>query len=57
VRSPVPIVLTVLVMAVDSFASATHVLKASAVPEPGVFVALGTGLVGLATLVRRHLNQ
>jgi hypothetical protein len=40
----------------NSFA-APHVVRASAVPEPGVLVALGGGLVGLATVVRRRLGR
>ena len=34
-----------------------NLLKAAAFPEPGILVALGSGLIGLATLVRRHFSE
>lgn len=46
----------ILTLATDSFA-APHVMRAAAVPEPGVLVALGGGLVGLATVIRRRLGR
>jgi len=33
------------------------VLKASALPEPGILIALGSGLVGLATVIRRRFGR
>jgi hypothetical protein len=56
VRKFVPIVPLVFIMAANAFAAPT-VLHASAVPEPGILVALGGGLVGLATLVRNHASK
>lgn len=50
-------VLLVLVLFVTNSFAAPHVARASAVPEPGVLVALGGGLVGLATVVRRRLGR
>jgi hypothetical protein len=41
---------------VTCFAS-SQVVHASALPEPGLLALLGGGLVGLATLVRRHLSE
>jgi hypothetical protein len=49
-------ILFVVLLTSASFARST-VLKAAAFPEPGVLFALGTGLVGLATLVRRHFSK
>jgi len=49
-------VLLVILLTSTSFARPT-VLKAAAFPEPGVLLALGSGLVGLATLVRRHFSE
>jgi len=56
VRNSGFVVLLLLILAVNSFAQ-PNVMKASAVPEPGLLVALGSGLVGLATLIRRRFNQ
>ena len=50
------VVLILLVISVN--ASATPVaLHSMVLPEPGLLVLLGSGLVGLANLVRRHLGQ
>lgn len=51
-----PAVLLILTFATDSFA-APAVAKASVVPETGLLVLLGGGLVGLAGLVRRYLSE
>jgi hypothetical protein len=48
--------IVLLILATNSFA-APHVMRASAVPEPGVLVALGGGLVGLATVIRRRFTR
>ena len=55
-RNAASVVMLLLILTVSSFA-APAVLKASAVPEPGVLIALGSGLVGLATFIRRRFNQ
>ena len=55
VRNFLPVVLCVLILAANSFGEPT-VVRASAVPEPGVLVALGSGLIGLATMIRRRFN-
>jgi hypothetical protein len=49
-------ILFVVLLVSTAFARST-VLKAAALPEPGVLLALGSGLVGLATLVRRHFSK
>jgi len=56
VRNLGPLVLLVLILAASSFA-APAVVKSSVFPEPGVLVLLGGGLIGLATLIRRHLSN
>jgi hypothetical protein len=43
-------------LATNSFA-APAVAQSSVIPEPGLLALLGGGLVGLATLIRRHLND
>jgi hypothetical protein len=48
--------LLVLISTASSF-GATAVAKSSAFPEPGLLALLGGGLVGLATLIRRRLND
>jgi hypothetical protein len=51
-----PVVLLVLILATNSFA-APAVVQSSVIPEPGLLALLGGGLVGLATLIRRHLGD
>ncbi len=51
-----PGILILLFLSSNSFAQ-PNILKASAIPEPGVLLALGTGLVGLATLIRRRFTE
>jgi len=50
------VALLVLVLAANSYA-APAVVKSSVFPEPGLLALLGGGLVGLATLIRRHLSD
>jgi len=56
VRNLGPALLLVLILAGNSFAAPT-VAKSSVFPEPGLLALLGGGLVGLATLIRRHLGD
>jgi hypothetical protein len=51
-----PVVVLVLMLATDSLA-APVAAKSSVFPEPGLLALLGGGLVGLATLIRRHLGD
>jgi len=55
-RNFVPAMLLVLMLATNSFA-APAVVQSSVIPEPGLLALLGGGLVGLATLIRRHLSD
>ena len=55
-RNFVPVALLVLMLATNSFA-APAVVQSSVIPEPGLLALLGGGLVGLATLIRRHLSD
>lgn len=51
-----PIALLVLMLAANSYATPT-IVRSSVLPEPGLLALLGGGLVGLATLIRRHLSD
>ena len=51
-----PAVLLILTFATNSLA-APAVAKAAVIPETGVLVLLGGGLVGLASFVRRYLSE
>ena len=44
----------IVISALNSFAAPAVVRSVSA-PKPGLLLLLGTGLVGLATLIRRRL--
>ena len=50
------VALLIVVLGVNCFASRA-VVHQSVMPEPGVLALLGGGLVGLATVVRRHLSN
>jgi hypothetical protein len=56
VRKLLPVLLFLAIQCSYSFA-ATAVAKSSVLPEPGLLALLGGGLVGLASLIRRHLND
>jgi hypothetical protein len=45
-----------LLLASNAFAQPA-VVRSSVLPEPGLLVLLGGGLVGLANLIRRLLND
>jgi hypothetical protein len=60
VRNLGPVVLLlviVITLSTSSFAAPAAAVKASVYPEPGLLALLGGGLVGLATLIRRHLSN
>jgi hypothetical protein len=52
----VVVVLLVVILAANAFAT-PNVLRAAVGPEPGILVALGGGLVCLASLVRNRLPK
>jgi hypothetical protein len=56
VRNSGAVLLSVLILVATSFAAPATV-RSSIVPEPGVLALLGSGLVGIAALVRRHLGE
>jgi len=47
---------SILILIGSSYAAPT-IVHSSTIPEPGILALLGGGLVGLATLVRRHLSE
>jgi len=49
-------VLFPLILAVNSFA-APAAKRFSVLPEPGLLLLLGGGLIGLAVFIRRHLSH
>jgi len=51
-----PVVLLILTFATNSLATPA-VARATVVPETGLLVVLGGGLVGLAGLIRRYLGE
>ena len=53
---PVVLLVMVPILVTNSFA-AHSVVQSSVMPEPALLVLLGGGLVGLATLIRRHLGR
>jgi hypothetical protein len=57
VRKFAPAILLLLILVTNTFAATTTVVKSSVIPEPGLLALLGGGLVGLATLIRRHMSN
>lgn len=51
-----PVGLLILTFATNSFAT-PPVARATVVPETGLLLVLGGGLVGLAGIVRRYLGE
>jgi hypothetical protein len=54
---PVVLLLVIVITLSTSSFAAPVVVKSAAYPEPGLLALLGGGLVGLATLIRRHLSN
>ena len=49
--------LVLIVIPATNALAAPATVQSSVIPEPGLLVLLGGGLVGLATLIRRYLSE
>jgi hypothetical protein len=51
------LVILIFISVVNSFAASAPAVRASAAAQPGLLLLLGTGLVGVATLIRRRFSN